>query len=199
MDVLFICLLVICALGMFIYVSSGESIQDESEELVVINVKSQDHRFFSEKGIEILKILEGFSGLPYKDRNGYITIGYGHKIKLGELFADIDEERADILLREDILPIEDFINDHVSGEVNQNQFDALVIFIFNIGQDAFLKSRVYQNINDENYEDAIKQWATWIHVSERVKNKYTGKYCKKMVPVQGLIYRRATEIELFNA
>jgi GH24 family phage-related lysozyme (muramidase) len=155
--------------------------------------------YFSDKGIEELKGIEGFRSKPYIDDAGYATIGYGHKIKKGEMFTSLTEMEADQLLRRDAAPIEDFINDHLDTLVSQNQFDALVIFIFNIGQAAFLNSSVFQDIKEKKYAEATKPWAKWINISKFIKDDETGEVVRKLIPVQGLINRRAKEIQLFNA
>ena len=153
---------------------------------------------FSEKGVEVLKDMEGFKANPYLCSAGDATIGYGHKIKKGEVFTRLTETEADQLLRKDVEPIEKFINVHLNVPLTQNQFDALVMFIFNIGGGAFLGSSVLQDLKVGKYEEATKPWAKWINVSEFHKDQTTGQMVKKLIPVQGLINRRAREIELFN-
>lgn len=154
---------------------------------------------FSDKGVGILKDLEGFKPKPYFCSAGKKTIGYGHKIKEGETFTEITEDEAGLVLKQDVAPIEKFINVHVSALVTQNQFDALVMFIYNIGSTAFLNSQVFQNLKNKMYDEATDPWSKWINVSKCVKCDETGKMIKKLIPVEGLINRRKIEIQLFNA
>lgn len=50
-----------------------------------------------------LKADEGFSGVQYKDSLGNPTIGYGHEVKAGEVFAQpMSEEDAEALLQVDV-------------------------------------------------------------------------------------------------
>ena len=153
---------------------------------------------FSKKGAETLKQLEGFRDKPYKDKAGHLTIGYGHKVKKGEVFSFISKEAAEKLMFDDVKPFETFLNTHLKVNLTQNQFDALIIFIYNIGDGAFLKSDVFRNLKDRKFEDATKPWSKWINVSEYVANPTTGHMEKILVPVDGLIKRRAVEITMFS-
>jgi len=153
----------------------------------------------SDEGEELLKHLEGYKEKPYLDSGGRASIGYGHMIRKGELFTSISEQEATNLLLLDIEPIEDFLNENLRSIITQNQFDALVIFIFNIGIEAFSESHVYEYLKNRQYEDALDYWAKWINVSQMVKPKGGGKPIKVFKPVSGLINRRAAEIDLFNA
>lgn len=141
---------------------------------------------------------EGFRSAPYLDKAGHWTIGIGHKIKPGEHFTTLTEAEAFQLMKRDIEPIETFINNYMP-KITQNQFDALVIFIFNIGLTAFLNSSVFSNIKDKKFEEATKPWAKWINITQKVKDPQTGEMVKKLIPVEGLIKRRAVEINLFNS
>lgn len=158
-----------------------------------------DMRKFSDKGVGMLKVMEGFKEAPYQCSAGHPTIGYGHKLKKGENIPFITEEGADILLRQDVDPIEKFINVHLNGLVSQNQFDALVMFIFNIGTTAFLNSQVFEDLKRQMYDEATKPWSKWINVTKEVVCEETGEMIKKLIPVEGLINRRKMEIQLFNA
>ena len=153
---------------------------------------------FSEKGVDTLKDMEGFESEPKPDIAGHLTIGNGHKIKNGEKFTKITEQEADLLLRQDVAPLEKFINVHLNTLVTQNQFDALVMFIFNIGETNFLKSSVFEFLKSKKYKEATVPWSKWINITVEEVSKDTGESVKKLVPVQGLINRRAREIQLFN-
>ena len=160
----------------------------------------------SDNGIEILKHLEGCvvkNGLHiiYDDQTGRAinpynplprgaTIGYGHLIKPGEDFSrGIDESRATELLRADVKIAEHAVQKSINTTLTQNQFDALVIFAYNIGENNFIKSSVVKFINNPNYKSQIypdlkSAWLAW--------NKSNGRV------MAGLTNRRKTEFNLFN-
>lgn len=153
---------------------------------------------FSEIGQEKLKKIEGFKAQVYKDSEGNPTIGYGHMLKRGENFVAITPAGASKLLLDDIAPIERFLNNYIKPKLNQNQFDALIMFIYNIGETAFLNSSVFSDIQKGDFQEATLPWGKWINITKKVKHPKTGEIVKKLIPVQGLINRRAQEIKLFN-
>jgi lysozyme len=67
--------------------------------------------------------------------------------------------------------------------LNQNQYDALVSLVYNIGGTAFKKSTMYSMLLREQYEEAAKQFPLWDHAGGRV--------------LAGLSRRRAVEKALF--
>jgi lysozyme len=157
------------------------------------------NRKFSENGERKLVQAEGLKLEPYKCSAGHWTIGIGHKIKKGEYFTSITEDDAYKILRQDVAPLVNFLNIHLKTIVTQNQFDALVMFLFNIGETQFLNSSVFEHLKSGKYEEATIPWSQWINVTVKEECKETGKMIKKLVPVEGLINRRAMEIQLFNA
>ena len=162
---------------------------------------------FSDNGINVLIQLEGcvkFANkhVIYDDKDGRpvdvnktlpvgATIGYGHLIKSGEDFRNgISETKATDLLRQDILIAERAIQKNITTSLTQNQFDALVIFAFNIGVNNFAKSTVVKYINNPKfyspvYKNLESAWKAW--------NKTNG------IISNGLICRRNQEWILFNA
>jgi len=138
----------------------------------------------SKKGIDFIKGHEGFVPKIYNDSYGYKTIGYGHLLKEGEekLFANgITREQAEQLLKEDLKIAEKAVNLWVEVPLNQNQFDALVSFVFNVGQGNFRRSTLLKKLNNGDYMGAADEFLKWI-----------GK-----PPLKGLIRRRAEERKLF--
>jgi len=136
----------------------------------------------SRKGIQLIKDFEGLKLESYKCPAGVWTIGYGHTkgVKPNML---IDQMRADDLLIEDIAPIERLLND-LRINFRQEQFDALVSWIFNLGANAFQKSTLYirigSNASDEEITDEIVKWVN--------ANKK---------PLLGLKNRRIAEANMF--
>ena len=86
-------------------------------------------------GIALIKQYEGLRLTTYKDAVGIPTIGYGHvenPIPPGGT-RTITAEDAEQILREDLQRFEHDVNNMLTVEVTQNQFDALVSFAFNLG------------------------------------------------------------------
>lgn len=143
----------------------------------------------SENGIKFISNWEGKRNSAYKDAVGLWTIGIGHLIKKGEVFAKVmtDKEVYD-LFRKDIVQFENTVNNSVKVQINQNQFDALVSLAFNIGIGAFAGSSVVRNLNAKNYIEAANSFLKW--------NK--GMIGGKLVVITGLDNRRKAERDLFN-
>ena len=113
---------------------------------------------------------------------GVWTIGYGHTDGVNQGML-ITEKTADALLKQDIRNAEHSIN-QMDAELTQEQFDALVSFVFNVGVRAFnistLRKKILKNPNDPSIADEFRRWV------------YAGN---KKLP--GLIKRREKEIELY--
>jgi lysozyme len=85
--------------------------------------------------IRRIKEFEGFSAKPYRDSAGILTIGYG-TTKDADKYQNISKAQADLLLRRDLATFEDQLNNYIAArgyELTQNQFDALVSFLYNVG------------------------------------------------------------------
>ena len=141
------------------------------------------------RGLQIIKEFESLKLKPYLCPAGIPTIGYGStyyedgtKVTLNDL--PITEQRADELLAN----ISDKFSIQVSKllkvELNQNQFDALVSFSFNIGVGNLTTSTILKKINEKDFENASLEFAKW--------NKSGGKI------LNGLITRREKERQLFT-
>src|SRR6185503_12842263 len=92
----------------------------------------------SKKGLDLIKEEEGFESRVYKDIAGFVTIGYGHKVTAVDDFpvSGITLEKGEQILIEDAHHVEFFLNKYLEEMhacINQNQFDALVDFGFNLG------------------------------------------------------------------
>lgn len=133
----------------------------------------------SKQGLELIKSFEGCRLKAYQDIGGVWTIGYGHtdNVKSGDI---ITQKKADELLLKDLERFEKHVNTYVQiYDFNQNQYDALVSFAFNIGNIRELTANGKNSISD------IK--------------KLIPQYCHvKGVKVNGLVRRRNAELKLFN-
>ncbi len=138
----------------------------------------------TEKGIELIKRFEGFSPKPYICPAGYLTIGYGHVIGLGEKFeAPITEEQAEELLIRDIKRYEKAVLRLIGVPLTGGMFDALVSFCYNLGSGALQRSTLRQKLNREEYLEAADEFLKWIWAGGR--------------KLRGLIARRQAERERF--
>jgi len=115
----------------------------------------------SSLGIKFLKREEGFRATPYKDGNGFGTIGFGHKIRKGEVFGAISSVEATSLMLKDIAEAEQCIRANVHVPITQNQFDALCSFVYNIGCAGFMGSQVLFHLNKKEYVLAADAFMNW--------------------------------------
>lgn len=141
----------------------------------------------SDEGIEELKLMEGFRSHWYGDSEGNTTIGYGHLKEKGDNFTSLTPEEAEVVLRKDIKEVEDYLNT-LDLELEQNEYDALVCLVFNIGPGQFSKSTVLKLIRLNDDINTLTRWADWAYVTiGGVKQKS-----------KGLLNRRRAEMNLFN-
>src|SRR5690606_17057986 len=106
----------------------------------------------SEEGLEMIKKHESFRSCPYRDPIQIPTIGFGTTFyrygkKVTMLDKCITEEEATELLKDISKKFENFINGKVTKPLLQNQFDALVSFVYNVGTGNFEKSTLLKKIN----------------------------------------------------
>lgn len=136
----------------------------------------------SRKGLQLIKEFEGLRLGSYKCPAGVWTIGYGHTkgVKQGQV---IDQMRADDYLVEDIAPIERQLN-KLNLNFRQEQFDALVSWIFNLGGGNFQSSTMLKRIDsDADDVEITDQMVKWVNAG--------GK------PLAGLKKRRVAEANMF--
>lgn len=126
---------------------------------------------------------EGFRTEAYLCPAGVWTIGYGHTGPDVEKGMRISQSAALLLLEADIQPAASAVRAAARVKLNQNQFDALVSFVFNVGAGAFGDSTLLGLLNKGDFAGAAEQFGRW--------NK-SGK-----VVLPGLVRRRAAERELF--
>ena len=125
----------------------------------------------SKKGKEILCLVEGCKTKIYRDSKGLPTIGVGHllteeEIKKEKFAKGITKAEMFELLDKDLERFENVISNSVIVPFTQDQFDALVIFSFNIGVSAFQKSTLLEKLNQKKYNEVPKQIRRWVKQPE---------------------------------
>ncbi|UAN55460.1 lysozyme [Serratia sp. JSRIV004] len=148
----------------------------------------------SNNGLALIKAFEGLSLTAYPDPGtggAPWTIGWGHtgpEVKPGLTWTQAQAKQA---LNDDVARFERDVRTLVKVEINQNQFDALVSFAFNVGSDideddvpeGLGDSTLLRKLNAGDYEGAANEFVKW--------NNSAGKVMK------GLTRRRAAERDLF--
>ena len=137
----------------------------------------------SEAGIDLIKSFEGCRTVAYQDVVGVWTIGYGHTIDVKEGMS-ITQHQCDVMLEVDIETYENYVNKYVIVSLTQNQFDALVSWVYNLGPTNLRNSTMLKVLNAGKYSEVPYQMKRW--------NQAGGKVLK------GLVVRRKAEAELFN-
>ena len=143
----------------------------------------------SQKGIDLIKKYEGFSEKPYLCPAQIITIGYGatyyengKKVTMQDNL--ITEERAVELLKHLLVSYEKSVDSFCRDDINQNQFDALVSFAYNLGAGSLKSSTLLKKVNANPADPTIKdEFMKWVNAGG------------KKLP--GLVKRRADEATLY--
>lgn len=142
----------------------------------------QDRRI-SVYGLALIKQFEGCELRAYRDPVGVLTIGYGHTgpdVKPG---MTITQDQADALLRKDVARFEKAVAG-MAKVATDNQFDALVSFAYNLGEEALRRSTLLRKHNEGDYAGAKAEFARWVNAGGKKLN--------------GLVKRRAEEAELYG-
>lgn len=137
----------------------------------------------SEEGKNLIKKFEGCELEAYKCAAGVWTIGYGH-IKTAVEGMEISQSTADELFDEEIVEYENYVNTAVTVPLSQNQFDAIVSWVFNLGNGNLQASTMLKVINSGDHAGVPAQIKRW--------NKAGGKV------LEGLIRRREAEALLYE-
>lgn len=146
----------------------------------------------SSKGVDFIKGWERLGLKPYDDSEGYCTVGWGHLIakKSCASLADdpglkpfkggITRAAADAMMRDDIQQTEDIVKARVQVPMFQQEYDALVSLIFNLG--GFSKCpKLLSKLNTRDYSGCCDEFAD-------ITNGGTS----------GLVKRRQAEMNIFR-
>lgn len=135
------------------------------------------------KGLNLIKSFEGFSAVAYEDVVGKKTIGFGHLIKPGEVFGALSSVEATALLERDCATAVKCVNNIVKTPLTQNQFDALVSFVYNLGCSALMGTTIRHYLDEGDMDKAADEFLKWDHAGGH--------------KVDGLTRRRKAERDLF--
>jgi GH24 family phage-related lysozyme (muramidase) len=153
--------------------------------------------------MKLLVAWEGFKNKMYLDQAKKESIGIGHlltqhELESGQIFIENDyynwkngltDELVYKLCDQDLARFQLAVNEGVEVAINQNQFDSLVLFAFNIGVDGFKGSTALKRLNSGAHArvgEAMKWW-----------NKITNKKTGVVEVCQDLVDRREAEVKLF--
>ena len=151
-----------------------------------------------QSGKKLFQEWEGLELNEYLDSGGAPTIGVGHLMTRSERMSGkimingkgvvyrngLTVQQCWDLLDQDLDFAEASVNSMVKVSLNQNQFDALVSFIFNVGESAFRNSTLLKVLNAGHFDQVPTQLRRWIRDNGKV--------------VKGLVNRREKEIALWN-
>jgi lysozyme len=140
----------------------------------------------SRAAIDLIKRFEGCRHRAARLADGRWTIGYGHTRTARE-GAEVSETDADALLVYDIAGVVKALDAWVFSPLSQNQFDALVAFVFNIGVENFRSSSVLRRLNEGAMVQAACAMEMW----------RTADFEGERIVVDALVRRRTAEMALF--
>jgi len=151
------------------------------------------HMFVSVNCLDLIEEFEGMILNAYRDPVGIPTIGYGtirypdgRKVQMGDEIAQRD---AEAFLKFECDAVAKEVSALVRVPLNQNQFDALVAFSYNVGTGAFRGSTLLRELNQGRFATAAAEFLRW--------DKGTIDGIKQ--PLKGLARRRRRERALFLA
>lgn len=143
-------------------------------------------------GLRIIKEQEQLKLDAYICPAGKPTIGYGHTEGV-ELGMRISEHQADVVLQHDVEQAERAVLELTRGvELNENQFSALVSFVFNVGRWNFARSTMLRRLKAGDMDGAASEFGRWVW-ADNPETPEPGD--KRQLP--GLVKRRAAERALF--
>ncbi len=139
---------------------------------------------YSSNGLSLTEQFEGVRLTAYQDQVGVWTIGYGHTGPDVHPGLVITQDQATALLAADVADAAACVNQNVTFQLTQNEFDGLVDFVFNLGKGAFEQSTLLRDLNAGDCTAAAAQFDAWDHAGGMV--------------VAGLLRRRQAECTMFE-
>jgi len=142
----------------------------------------------TDKGLDLIKLYEGYSSSPYLCPAQHWTIGYGaiwglDGKRVTEDHPDISKDQADQLLRRDVRKSQVAVLRLIKVPLEDGQFDSLCSFVFNLGSGSLQSSTLRRKINRGDYIGAADEFPRWVFAGGR--------------KLKGLIKRRKHERLMF--
>jgi lysozyme len=138
----------------------------------------------SPAGLALIKNFEGLELTAYRCQADKPTIGWGSTAGV-TMGMTITEAEAEALLKKDLAVMETAVKRAVRVQITQPMFDALVAFVFNLGETQFRASTMLRLINQRRFKEAAAQFDRWIYANKQKSN--------------GLVRRRKAERKLFES
>lgn len=138
---------------------------------------------YTKSGYDLTKHWEQCRLVAFKHKGDVWTIGWGHTRGVHE-GQTCTQAEADAWLVADLVFAQLEVQTHVSIPITQNEYNALVDFVYNLGGGAFEKSTLRADLNAGNFAAAADEFKKWDHAA--------GK------ELAGLLARRQEEAELFR-
>jgi lysozyme len=119
----------------------------------------------SDAGLDVVKLVamfEAFRADVYRDIAGIQTIGFGHTGEAVERGQISLEEGYELLYR-DMASAAEAVDRLVDVELNENQRNALISLVFNIGEGAFSRSNLLRRVNENYRTVTAAEFLRWRH------------------------------------
>jgi len=139
----------------------------------------------SPNGVKLIQSFESLRLLSYQDEKGVWTNGWGHTGPDVTPAQTIDQNQAFVWFAKDVAWAERAVGDLSKVPLNQNEFDALVSLVFNIGRSRLAKSKLLSKLNAGDRNGAAAEFLTFRLVDGQ--------------PSDGLYKRRWQEAKLFTS
>jgi len=119
----------------------------------------------SSVGLSLAAYYEGLKLDAYLDEAGVPTICYGHTkgVKMGDRAT---KAQCDRFLTEDMAWAQAVVRKSVTTPITQNQFDALTVFVFNVGAGNFNSSTLLRKLNLEDHLGAAAEFPKWSNLRD---------------------------------
>ncbi len=118
------------------------------------------HPRVTKTAVELVERFEGLRRKAARLPDGTWTIGYGHT-KTAREGVEVSPEEAELLLYYDLSEVATRIDAWTFTSLNQNQFEALTAFAFNIGLENFKRSTVLKRVNEGQHLQAAAAMELW--------------------------------------
>ncbi len=116
--------------------------------------------FYSYVGLHLAEQTGGCRLKAFKNPGGLWTCGYGHTHNVGPSTI-CTLHQAEEWLKEDVQKAAYTVNRLVLVPLTQDEFDALVDFVFNLGAKIFESSSMLDTLNLGHWKAAAEQFKCW--------------------------------------